>query len=49
MHCNSSRLCGSKFETTIGPILMLNVCMPTDYGDAKSLEFYIDCISNINA
>jgi hypothetical protein len=49
VYCNNSRLCGLKLETSVGPVLILNVYMPTYCGDVKSLELYIDRISNISA
>jgi len=36
-------------KMNIGPILIINVYMPTNYGDDNSLELYMDCLSKLNA
>jgi exonuclease III len=45
---NESRITGIQIETGIGPLLLLNVYMPTNYGDDSSLESYIDCLSKLH-
>ena len=34
---------GIQINTNIGPLLMICVNMPINYGDASSLESYMDC------
>jgi exonuclease III len=45
---NESRITGIQIETGIGPLLLLNVYMPTNYSDDSSLESYIDCFSKLH-
>jgi len=44
-----SRIIGAQFDTSIGPLLLLNVYMPSNYNDDGSLEMYIDCLSKLQA
>ena len=39
-----SRITGLQFCTNLGPLLLLNVYMPTNYADIHSLESYMECI-----
>ena len=45
---NESRITGIQIDTEIGPVLLLNVYMSTNYGDDLSLESYIDCLSKLH-
>jgi len=36
-------------DTEEGPQLIVNVYMPTNYGDSDSLEIYVDCLSKLHA
>lgn len=45
---HESRITGIQVMTNIGPFLLLNVYMPTNYGDDLSLESYIDCLSQLH-
>jgi exonuclease III len=44
-----SRLTGIMVQSLLGPILLLNVYMPTNNGDQECLENYIDTCSRISA
>ena len=44
-----SRICGIQINTNLGPILLICVYMPTNYGDDSSLESYIDCLGKLHA
>jgi exonuclease III len=46
---DESRITGIQLETSFGPTLLLNVYMPTNYGDDLSLESYIDCLCKLHA
>jgi len=46
---DESRITGIQILTDIGPILIINVYMPTNYGDDNSLELYVDCLSKLHA
>lgn len=46
---SESRISGIQIKTKIGPLLLLNVYMPTNYGDDLSLESYIDCLCQLHA
>ena len=48
LETNESRITGIQIDTGIGPLLLLNVYMPTNYGDDTSLELYIDCLSKLH-
>ena len=45
---NESRITCIQIDTNIGLLLLLNVYMPTNYGDDASLESYIDCLSKLH-
>lgn len=45
---NESRITGIQINTESGPLLLLNVYMPTNYGDDASLEAYIDCLCKLH-
>ena len=49
VHSEESRITGLVMETCIGPFLLLNVYLPTNYGDDESLERYVDCLSKLEA
>jgi len=36
-------------DTDNGPILIINVYMPTNYGDDESYEQYLDCLTKLEA
>ena len=44
--CNDSRLTAVKLFTQIGPVLILNVYMPTDYEDDDSVNRYMETWEN---
>ena len=46
---NDSRMTAIKIQTKDGPILLVNVYMPVDYGTAKCTESYSYVCSNIDA
>ena len=46
---DESRISGVRVNTDAGPLLLLNVYMPTNYGDAASLELYCDCLAKLHA
>jgi exonuclease III len=46
---NEPRLTAITIDTKLGPTLLVNVYMPTDYGDAESLEEYTDMCAKITA
>jgi len=46
---DESRITGIQVLTDVGPILIINVYMPTNYGDDSSLELYVDCLSKLHA
>ena len=46
---HESRICGLSMNTSIGPILLLCVYMPTNYGDENSRELYMDCLGKLHA
>jgi len=46
--CNS-RITAILMATHSGKILLINVYMPTNYGDDESLVSYIDCLCNLQA
>jgi len=45
---HESRITGIQVMTNIGQLLLLNVYIPTKYGDDLSLESYIDCINQLH-
>jgi exonuclease III len=45
---HESRITGIVIVTSMGPIAIYNVYMPTNYGDETSLELYIDCLSKLH-
>lgn len=49
VNTGESRITGINIATSIGPLLILNVYMPTNYNDDVSLESYIDCLSKLHA
>jgi len=46
---DESRITGIQVLTDIGPVLIMNVYMPTNYGDDNSLELYMDCLGKLHA
>jgi len=46
---DESRITGIQINTEFGLLLIVNVYMPTNYGDAASLELYCDCLAKIHA
>ena len=44
-----SRITAITVDSAEGPLLFINVYMPTNYGDDDSLESYLDCLSKLNA
>ena len=46
---HDSRKTGIQLKTEIGPLLLLNVYTPTNFGDELSLESYIDCLCQLHA
>ena len=46
---SDSRLTTIIYQASIGPVLLLCVYMPTDYGNSVSLENYIETCANITA
>ena len=44
-----SRITAITVDSAEGPLLFINVYMPTNYGDEDSLESYLDCLSKLNA
>ena len=49
VNTGESRITGINIDTSIGPLLILNVYMPTNYSDDASHEAYIDCLSKLHA
>ena len=49
VHTTDTCFTGLKLVTGSGPLLVLNVYMPTDYGDEESLEKYTNVCANICA
>ena len=47
--CAESRITGIHISTNKGPLLLLNVYIPTNYNDDFSLEKYIECLSYLHA
>jgi len=49
--CSTYDICftGLRLSTYVGPLLLLNVYMPTDYNDAESLEKSVNVCASINA
>ena len=43
------RLAAVKMQTRHGPVLIINVYMPTDYHDDDSLDQYMETCGRINA
>jgi len=43
------RICGLQVDTNLGPMLLLCVYMPTNYGDVDSYESYMDCLGKLHA
>lgn len=46
---DESRITSIQLDTNFGPLLLLNVYMPTNYGDESSLELYRDCLAKLHA
>lgn len=44
-----SRIAAIVIDLDVGPLLIANVYMPTNYGDMDSLELYVDCLSKLHA
>ena len=44
-----SRITAVTVDTDVGPMLVANVYLPTNYGDLDSLELYVDCLSKLQA
>ena len=44
-----SRITAITIESALGPILFVNVYMPTDYGDSDCLDSYLDICSKISS
>jgi len=44
---HESRITGIRVQTTDGPLLLINVYMPTN-GDVTSLESYVDCLCQLH-
>jgi len=49
IHSTNSRISGLSLETDCGCVLLLNVYMPTNYGDSASLELYVECLAYLHA
>jgi len=45
---HESRITGIRVQTKDGPLLLINVYMPTNYGDVLSLESYVDCLCQLH-
>ena len=46
---DESRITCIQINTEHGPLLLLNVYMPTNYGDEASLELYRECLAKLHA
>jgi len=46
---NDSRISGLQINTNLGPLLLLTVYMPTNYGDIHSFESYMECLGKLHA
>lgn len=46
---DESRITGIILETVTGPLLILNVYMPTNYCDVDSAQLYLNCLSKLHA
>ena len=44
-----SRLTALLIDTHIGPMLLICVYIPTDYGHKNTFECYIDCLGKLHA
>lgn len=49
LNIGESRITGININSSIGPLLILNVYMPTNYNDDASFESYLDCLSKLHA
>lgn len=49
INTGESRITGISIDTSIGPLLILNVYMPTNYNNDDSLESYTDCLSKLHS
>jgi len=49
LNTGESRNTGIIINSGIGPLLILNVYMPTNYNDDASFESYLDCLSKLFA
>lgn len=47
--CDDSRMTAVRVQTLYGPLLIVNVYMPTDYHDDDSLELYTETCGKLNA
>ena len=48
-YTDTSRLTAVVIDTDVGPVLLANVYMPTNYGDLESLELYVNCLAKLQA
>jgi exonuclease III len=46
---DESRITGIQLHTSVGPLLLLNVYMPTNYNDEESSVAYSECLGKLNA
>lgn len=49
VNSTESRITAIIIKSVAGPVLFVNVYMPTDYGDSESSENYLDICSKINS
>ena len=49
LNTGESSITGLIINSSIGPLLILNVYMPTNYNDAANFESYLDCLSKLQA
>lgn len=49
LESHNSRITCLKITTDAGPVLLMNVYMPTNYGDDESLQSYIEICANLNS
>ena len=49
LRSSESRITSVVIDTDNGPILIINVYMPTNYGDDESYEQYLDCLTKLEA
>ena len=46
---HESKITTVQLETNIGPLLLVNVYVPTNYNDDESLQLYINILSQLNS